>query len=38
MIVVGYEPGTKGYRTYDPTTGRVHITRDAMFDEGAHWD
>ena len=38
MIFVGYPTGTKGYRAYDPTTGRVVITRDAIFDESARWD
>ena len=35
MIFVGYQPGTKGYRAYDPVTNRVTITRDAVFDENA---
>ena len=38
MIFIGYEAGTKGYRAYDPVTQRVHITRDAVFDERARWD
>ena len=38
MIFVGYEPGMKGYRAYDPATGRVVITRDVVFDENACWD
>jgi hypothetical protein len=38
MIFVGYEPGTKAYRAYNPATGRVHITRDVVFDEAAQWD
>jgi hypothetical protein len=37
MIFVGYEAGTKAYRVYEPTTGRVHINRDVVFDEGAQW-
>jgi hypothetical protein len=36
-IFVGYEPGSKAYRLYDPTTRRVHISRDVVFDEGAQW-
>lgn len=32
MIFVGYEPSTKGYRTYNPGSRQVHITRDAVFD------
>lgn len=35
MIFVGYELETKAYRAYNPATGRVHITRDVVFDESA---
>ena len=38
MVFVGYEPGTKGYRFYNPATRHVHISRDAMFEEGRSWD
>jgi hypothetical protein len=38
MISVGYPAGTKGYQAFDPAIGRVHITRDAVFDESARWD
>jgi hypothetical protein len=38
MIFVGYEPGTKGYQAFDSVTSRVHISRDVVFDESAHWD
>jgi transposase InsO family protein len=37
MIFVGYEPGSKAYRAYDPLTRRVHISRDILFDEAAQW-
>jgi hypothetical protein len=37
MIFVGYEPGSKAYRVYDPSTRRVHISRDVVFDEAAAW-
>jgi hypothetical protein len=37
MIFVGYEPGMKAYRVYDPTSRRVHLSRDIVFDEEAHW-
>jgi hypothetical protein len=37
MVFIGYEPGSKAYRVYDPTTRRVHVTRDAVFDELASW-
>jgi hypothetical protein len=35
MIFVVYEPGSTTYRCYDPTTQRVHISRDVIFDEDA---
>jgi hypothetical protein len=38
MIFVGYEPGSKAYRTYDPTTRLVHISRDVVFEGAAQWN
>ncbi|EEC81933.1 hypothetical protein OsI_25798 [Oryza sativa Indica Group] len=38
MIFVGYEPGSKAYRVYDPATRRVHVSRDVVFDEEAQWN
>jgi hypothetical protein len=38
VIFLGYEDGSKAYHFYDPTTKRVHVSRDAVFDEGARWD
>ncbi|WVZ61701.1 hypothetical protein U9M48_011531 [Paspalum notatum var. saurae] len=38
MIFVGYEPGSKEYRVYDPASRRVHISRDVIFDEEAWWE
>lgn len=38
MVFFGYEPGTAAYRVFDPVGNRVHVTRDAVFDEGARWD
>ena len=37
MVFVGYEPGSKAYRVYDPSMRRVHISRDIVFDEAAQW-
>jgi hypothetical protein len=33
MIFVGYEAGSMAYRAYNPTTKRIHISRDVVFDE-----
>jgi hypothetical protein len=38
MIFVGYEPGSTGYRCYNPSTKCVHISRDVVFDEEGTWD
>ena len=38
MIFIGYEAGSKAYRAYDPTTNRVHVSLDIMFDKAAQWD
>jgi hypothetical protein len=37
MIFVRYELGSMAYRAYDPTTRRVHISRDIVFDKAAQW-
>jgi len=37
MIFVGYEPGSKAFHAYDPTTRHIHISRDIVFDEAAQW-
>jgi transposase InsO family protein len=38
MVLLGYEQGTKAYRVYDPAGQRVHVARDVVFDEAAHWE
>ena len=38
MIFIGYEAGTKGYRFYDPSTGRLVISRDVIFEENLAWN
>jgi hypothetical protein len=37
MVFVDYEKGSKACRAYDPHTGWVHVTQDAVFDELAQW-
>ena len=34
MVFVGYERGAKGYRSFNPTTHKVHLSRDVIFEEG----
>ncbi|CAA0806954.1 Uncharacterized mitochondrial protein AtMg00300 [Striga hermonthica] len=38
MVFVGYEDGAKPYRVYNPSTKRLHITRDVIFEEERQWD
>jgi hypothetical protein len=38
MIFVGYEAGSMAYRTYDPSTKRIHITRNVVFDKEVNWN
>jgi hypothetical protein len=37
-MFLGYEPGSKAYRLYDPVAKRVVVSRDMVFDEGTTWD
>jgi hypothetical protein len=37
-VFLGYEPGSKAYRLYDPVAKRVLVSRDVVFDEGRAWD
>jgi len=37
-VFLGYEPGTKGYRIYDPVKDRLILTRDVIFDESKPWN
>lgn len=38
MVFIGYEPGSKAYKVYEPSTRRVHVSRDVIFDETASWN
>jgi len=37
-VFLGYEPGTKGYRVYDPVNNKLLVTRDVLFDEKSQWN
>lgn len=37
MVMLGYEPGMKAYRLYNPATDRVHVSRDVVFEEERAW-
>jgi hypothetical protein len=37
-VFFGYEPGTKGYRIYDPVKDKVMVTHDVIFDEEKPWN
>jgi hypothetical protein len=36
-VFLGYEEGSKAYRLYDPTSGKVVVSRDVVFDKAATW-
>ncbi|KAL9444243.1 hypothetical protein AB3S75_017429 [Citrus x aurantiifolia] len=37
-VFVGYSTLTKGYRVYQPLTGRIIVSRDVKFDEAGGWN
>lgn len=37
-VMLGYEPGAKGYHIYDPAKDRLMIARDVIFDEKRPWN
>jgi hypothetical protein len=37
MVFIGYEPGSKAWRFYNPVTRRVHVSSDAVFEEDRAW-
>lgn len=38
LVFVGYSDESKGYRLLDPTTNKITVSRDVVFDEAASWD
>lgn len=37
MVFIGYEPGSKAYRFYDPKNRKVHVSRGVQFEEEREW-
>jgi hypothetical protein len=37
MVFIGYEPGSKAWRFFNPATRHVHVSRDAVFKEDRAW-
>lgn len=38
VIYLGREPGTKASRLYDPCDGKVHVSRDVVFEKEKGWE
>ena len=38
LVYLGTEPGSKAYRLYDPSTKRVIVSRDVIFEENKEWN
>jgi hypothetical protein len=37
-IFIGYDSSSKGYKLYNPNSGKIVISRDVEFDEKDLWD
>lgn len=37
LVYFGSEPGSKAYRLFDPSTRKIIVSRDVVFDEKATW-
>lgn len=37
LVYLRTKPGSKAYRLFDPTSRRVTVSRDVVFDENKHW-
>lgn len=38
IVFIGYEPGTKAYRFYNPNTSKLVVSHDVVFEEDSEWD
>ena len=36
-ILVGYSLEQKGYKCFNPSTSKVHVSRDVVFEESRSW-
>ena len=37
-VFIGYDQNSKGYKLYNPSNGKIMVSRDVEFDEEAIWD
>jgi hypothetical protein len=37
MVFIGYSEGAKAYRMLEPSTGRMHVSHNIVFDESRGW-
>jgi len=38
FVLIGYDSRTRGYKLYDPCSGKVTVSRDVEFDEERTWE
>jgi hypothetical protein len=38
MVFIGCSEGAKVYRMLESDTGRIHVSRDVIFDENRGWE
>lgn len=38
FVFIGYDSRSKGYKLYNPSNGKIVISRDVEFDEESEWD
>jgi hypothetical protein len=37
IVFIGYEPGSKAWRFYNPAMRCAHVSRDTVFNEDCTW-